>query len=289
MKGMVLMRKIYATILGLCFVFLFSTTAFAATINETEVNDSASTAQLIQANNEDPSKIISGNYDGQNVVVGNITSTTDEDWYKVYLPANSRTILGINSSALSGSSFFDVYDENLNLIRKVDYVSSSAYFGATPFYVNIPTAGYYYVKVSSTLLTGEYRFYIGGPDYALNSYTYNATSPVTLTPTIKTVQATYDLSNITSIPSNAIVYYVSLQGTKVNSATNQYRSIKIEGDSSWISTSSYTYVANVPVISNKTLRNRWTFKLDGTVSTSTGYFNLTPQIKFSYIYPVLPQ
>ncbi|WP_243154904.1 hypothetical protein [Clostridium thermarum] len=154
------MKKIYTTILSLCFIFLFSTTAFAASINETEPNASASTAQLIQANNEDPSKIVTGNYDGQNVVVGNITSTTDQDWYKVYLPANSNTIIGINSSALSGTGYFNVYDENFNLVKSITYQKNSAYFGATPFYVNIPTSGYYYVKVYSTLLTGEYRFYI---------------------------------------------------------------------------------------------------------------------------------
>ncbi len=51
----------------------------------------------------------------------------------------------------------------------------------------------------------------------------------------------------------------------------------------------YSYVADIPVISNKILRNQWVFKLDGTVSTSTGSFKLTPQITFRYIYPVLPQ
>ena len=176
----------------------------------------------------------------------------------------------------------------LNSISSIIHVQDSSYFGCTPYYVNIPTTGYYYIKVSSTLNGGDYRFYIGGPDYALNSYIYTAPSALTLTPTISSVQATYDLSNITTIPNNAIVYHVALYGTKTNSASNQYRSIKISGDSSWISTPTYTYVTDVPVVNNKILKNPWVFKLDGTVSVSTRYFNLIPQITFSYIYPVFP-
>ncbi|MBK1811925.1 hypothetical protein JHL18_14990 [Clostridium sp. YIM B02505] len=282
------MKKIGIIIFSLCFVLLFSKTVFAATINEVEPNDSTSTAQLIQKNNEDPSKVVTGNYDGQNVVIGSITSSIDEDWYKVYLPANSNTILGINSTSLSATGFFDIYDESLNLVKSISYQKNSAYFGATPYYVNITVAGYYYVKAYSPLTTGEYRFFIGGSDYTVNTYTYNASSALTLTPTTSSVQAVYDLRNVTSIPNNAVVYYVSLQGTKTNSATNQSRSIKVYSDSSWITTSSYSYVANVPVISNKLLKNQWAFKLDGTVSTSTAYFKLTPQITFSYVYAVLP-
>jgi hypothetical protein len=288
MEGMCYMKKIYTLILSICFVFLFASTTFAATINETEPNDSASGAQLIQRNNEDPASVASGNYNGQNVVVGNIANSTDQDWYKVYLPANSNTILGINSTALSGTGFFDVYDDSFNLIKTISYQKNSSYFGTTPYYVSIPTTGYYYVKVYSAVNGGDYRFYIGGPDYALGSYTYNASNAVNLTPTIKSAQATYDLSNISSIPNNAIVYSFSIQGTKTNNATNQYRSLKIAGDSSFINTSMYSYVANIPVISNKILKNQWIFKLDGNVSTSTGYFKLIPQITFSYVYPVLP-
>ncbi|MFL0198245.1 hypothetical protein ACJDU8_22170 [Clostridium sp. WILCCON 0269] len=177
----------------------------------------------------------------------------------------------------------------MNLIKAISYQKDSSIIGPTPYYIDIPTSGYYYVKVSSPLNGGGYRFYIGGPDYTLGNYTYTASSAVTLTPTVNSVQATYNLSNISSIPNNAIVYYVSIQGTQTNIATNQYRSLKIAGDSSWITTSMYTYVADVPVASNKILKNQWVFKLDGKVSTSTGYFKLIPQITFDYIYPVLPQ
>lgn len=282
------MKKIYITILSVCFVLLFATTSFATTVNDIEPNNSASEAQLIQRNNEDPAQIITGNYTSQQVVIGNLTDGTDQDWYKVYLPANSNTILGINSSALSYKGDFEIYDENLNLISRITHVQDSSYFGAIPYYANIQTTGFYYVKVSTISDGGDYRFYIGGPDYALNSYIYTAPSALTLTPTIKTIQATYDFRNVTSIPSNAIVYSVTLDGTKTNNATNQARSIKVASDSSWITTAAYTYVADVPVVSNKILKNSWVFKLDGTVSASTGHFDLIPKITFKYIYPVLP-
>ncbi|AJA46869.1 hypothetical protein CPAST_c07690 [Clostridium pasteurianum DSM 525 = ATCC 6013] len=284
------MKKIIIIAMSFCFTFLFGSIALAATsVNEVEPNSSASEAQLIERCNVDPAKVISGNYENQNTVIGNVTDTSDEDWYKVYLPADENTILSINSSALSGTGIFDVYDENLNLISTVLYQKDYSVMGFKAYRIGIPTSGNYYVKVSSSLTTGEYRFSIGKPTYNVGSYTYKALNPCTLTTTISSVQATYDLRNISTIPNNAIVYYLSIDGTKTNYASNQYRSIKIDGDSSWITTSMYTYVADVPVASNKILKNQWRFKLDGSVSQSYGTFSLIPEIRFSYVYPVLPQ
>lgn len=209
MKGMFYMKKIYTIILSMCFILLCSTTSFASTINEIEPNNSANEAQTIYRNNENPAQIVNGDYSGQYVTVGTLTDSTDKDWYKVYLPADRNTILGINSTALNGTGTFSIYNENLNLISQISHQKDPSIIGTTPYYINIPTAGYYYVEVSSTLNGGSYRFHIGGPDYTVDNYTYTAPSAVTLTPTISSVQATYNLSNIASIPDNAIVYYVS--------------------------------------------------------------------------------
>ncbi|WP_446896970.1 hypothetical protein ACSVC9_08005 [Clostridium sp. LBM24168] len=282
------MKKFYIAVLSLCFVALFATTSFAASANEIEPNNSYNQAQLIQRNNENPAEIVNGNYQGQYVAIGSLSDSTDEDWYKVYLPADSKTILGINSSKLSNVGYFDIYDQNLNHITNVNHVQDPSYFGPTPYRINIPTAGYYYIKVHSDLIGGDYRFYIGGPDYSVDNYTYNAASALTLTPTINSAQASYDLTNVSSIPDDAIVYNLALGGTRTNHATDEERSIKIAGDSSWILTPDYTFTTDVPVLNNKLLKNVWTFKLDGNVSKYTGTYKLLPEITFHYVYPVLP-
>lgn len=283
------MKKIYITILSTFFIFLFANTAYAATeINEIEPNGSTTQAQVIVTNNEKPAELIKANATGTNYVHGNISDRTDEDFYKVFLSADNKNILSIANSAISGTGIFEVYDEDLNLITSINYKKNSLY-SVTPYYVNIPKSGYYYVKVHSSLLTGDYYFYIGGPHYQFNNYEYTASSALTLTPAQKSVQAIYDFSNISSIPDNAIIWSVNLNGTKTNYASNQYRSIKIDGDSSWITTGPYVYTTNVSPTSNVRAKSKWVYKLDGNVSKSQKYFSLIPKISFSYMYPVLPE
>ncbi|MCH4200135.1 MAG: hypothetical protein LKF87_10210 [Clostridium tyrobutyricum] len=281
-------KKFCIAMLSLFFTLLFAAPSFAASVNETEPNNSSSEAQLIQRNNEDPSKVVNGNRNGQYVAVGTFSDSNDEDWYKVYLPASDKTILGINTSKISVASDFDIYDENLNLVKSISYVKDPSYLGPTPYYIDIPNTGYYYIRVHSNASSGEYRFYIGGPDYSVDTYTYNATNALTITPTITSVQTTYDFSNIDSIPTEAIVYHVTLDGTRTNFPSSEERSIKLASDSSWITTPEYTYDTDVPVSSSKHLKNPWIFKLDGSVSKYTGSYKLVPQITFRYIYPVLP-
>lgn len=281
------MKKIGIFVLISCFTLLFSSVVFATTtFNEVEPNNSSNEAQIIQKNNGDPAKFVTGNTEGQSNTIGNISDIQDNDWYKVYLPVNSTTVLTVNSPSLSGTGVFDVYDENLNIVSKISHNN----MGITPYYINISTAGYYYVRVSSSLLVGDYLFTIGDPCYNVNYYVYKAPSACIITPTIKSVQATYDLRNLTTIPNEAIVYKVSISGAKINSASSQYRSIKLESDSSWTSTAMYSYGADIPVISHKLLKSRWMFKLDGNVSSSLyTNFSLIPEIRFSYVYPQLPQ
>lgn len=117
---------------------------------------------------------------------------------------------------------------------------------------------------------------------------------MTLTPTVKTAQDSYDLSTITSVPKEAMVYQVTINGTKVNSAMNESRSIRLNTSSLWTTTSSYTWIANYsvarpPSTINKLFRNKWDVKIDGTVSDTSKPYSLTPKIHFSYVFPVLPQ
>lgn len=240
------MKKIKTFIISFCFIFIFSTSivlaASATEQNEVEPNNSPEQAQSIQKNHSNPSAIVNGDYTGQFATLGNINSKDDVDWYKVYLSADSKNILTVNSRELSGSGIFEIYDENLNLVLKVEHNQKMEMFSLSPYYISIQKSGYYYVKVSTASLVGNYRFTIGDPNYKLDRYTYTASRPCTLTSSIKSVQATYDLSNIASIPNNAIVYEVSIGGTEVNRTSDEYRSIKLENSNRWIPTTMYSYV-----------------------------------------------
>ena len=128
----------------------------------------------------------------------------------------------------------------------------------------------------------------GSPNYMVDSYEYTAATPLTLTTSINTAQGTYDLRHIADVPKKAIVYQVTFGGTKVNSATSEYRRIKLAADSSWINTSSYSWIANIPAVQNKAFHSQWSVQLQGKVSNSTKPYSLTPKLRFSYFYPIIP-
>ncbi|APQ96854.1 hypothetical protein [Clostridium botulinum] len=285
------MKKINTLFMSLCFILFFSTAVAAAgtVLDEVEPNNSPEQAQMMEKNNPNPSGVAKGDYTGQFVAAGKISDKSDEDWYKILLSENDNILLTVYSAQLNDTGIFDIYDENMNIIRSIKHHQDVMAFGESAYKVAIPKTGIYYIKVTSPLRSGEYRFSIGGPNYKLGDYTYKAKNPCTLTPNKKSVQVTYDLSNVSSIPDEAIVRYISISGRKENRATSEYRSIKLESDRNWTPTAMYNYYADIPVISNKILKNRWMFKLDGNVSKYTEYYSLTPEITFKYIYPVLPK
>ncbi|EDU38738.1 hypothetical protein B2H94_02610 [Clostridium sporogenes] len=285
------MKKINTFFMSLCFILFFSTAVAAAgtVLDEVEPNNSPEQAQMMEKNNVNPSGVVKGDYTGQFVAAGKISDKSDEDWYKVLLSENNSTLLTVYSAQLNDTGIFDIYDENMNRIKSINHHQDVMVFGESAYKVVIPKTGNYYIKVTSPLRSGEYRFSIGGPNYKRGDYTYKAKNSCTLTPNKKSVQATYDLSSISSIPNEAIVHYISISGRKENRATSEYRSIKLESDRNWTSTAMYNYYADIPVISKKILKNKWMFKLEGNVSKYTEYYSLTPEITFKYIYPVLPK
>lgn len=66
---------------SICFISLpfFIEEVAAAIIDEAEPNDTSVNAQLIERNNHDPAQMINGNNASQKVLVGNLSSATDED------------------------------------------------------------------------------------------------------------------------------------------------------------------------------------------------------------------
>lgn len=273
----------YLAVLGFCF--LFSSTTFAATVSEIEPNDTSTQAQTVERNNPHPELVISGNQTGQYVAKGTISDTSDTDWYKVYLPANSQTVLSLNGK--SGNKF-EVFSQDFSLLKQVNFLKDPNFIGAFPHYVSIPSSGYYYVKVSTYAAGGSYLFTIGEPNYTVSSYTYTASNPLTLTSSITSVEGKYNLRNITSVPEKAIVYEVSIYGTKSGSVSSESRKIKLNRDYSWFTTSPYSWNVKIPVSANKLLRSEWDVKLEGSVYSSSKPYTLIPEIRFTYVYPILP-
>lgn len=209
-----------------------------------------------------------------------------------------QDVLSINGSTGSAMTF-EVSDSPFNLdpIAHVEYQKDINFkWGAYPYYVNIPSDGDYYVKVFNNQVgsPGDYLFTIGSPNYTVSSYEYTSPRTLTLTPTIKTAQDSYDFTNISSVPQKAMVYQVTFNGTKVNSATSESRSLKLNASSIWTTTSSYTWIANFsvarpPSTVNKYFHDKWDVKIGGTVTDASKPYSLTPKVKFSYVFPVLPQ
>ena len=287
------MKKAYIVILILCFSLLFCNVSFAYIIDEVEPNNTSEEAQIIERNQHNAFEMGQGKFTSQRVVAGSVYNDYDADWYIVNLPADDNTVLSINHSVIT-PLFFEVYDENLNLVQGVEHYDDPMFIGAQPYYVNIPMLGDYYVKVSANTYGNEipYKFTIGSPNYSVGSYEYQAQNACTLTQIIDSVQDTYDLTDIDAIPDGAIASGVTIRGQKTNSAFNEARSIKLESDWSWITTRTFTWNADIPVtkskFTNKLIKSRWVFKLDGDVYRPDEFYSLIPEIRFSYVYPRLP-
>jgi hypothetical protein len=278
------MKKIIFLLSVLTMVFSFSSTAFAVVTYQVRTNFTWDTAQEMLRNQHTAVLYWAVDDSQQQVIAGSLYSNTEENWYKIYLPADSaNTYLSINCKDLTA----DVYDSNLNRIFTRRYVKHATRLGARPYQVNIPTTGYYYIKLYNCVGSdGAYRMTMGSPNYNSSSYTYTAPTALTLTPSIKSVEATYNLSNISTIEPEAIAYQVYLSGLRSGSLTSESRSIRYRTDSTFTAAPlSATWKVTIPLTANKLVVNEWFFRWAGNTSSSS---TLTPQLVFWYVYPELP-
>jgi hypothetical protein len=203
------MKKRFTIILTLILTGLLATaTAFAVVYPANGNNISWDTAQTLLMTTQTPDEFYAGNGSHQHVAVGNL-SPGQEHWYQIFLTANSQTILGINTWGLSA----DVLDSNLNIISSDYFAKDPIKLGSVPKYVDIQSAGYYYIRLYDASSTGEYRVHMGNPTYSLDTYVYNGSS-MTLTSTVSSQQETIDLSNIAAIPTGALVHTITMNGTR---------------------------------------------------------------------------
>lgn len=264
------LKKVFTAAI-MCFCLLTGgITAYAQSVSEADDNDTMETAQLIQANSETAAEAVSGSRPNQYVVNG-YTSTTDDDWYKVYLTAGTQYVI------CNGNAFqFEVYDSTETLIKSENYVKSG--FGSTSYAFNAPTTGYYYVKVTGVTSSSQsYILGVGGVTY---SVAWCEVELDTVTMANKTDQVVnFNLSEDDGLPEDAIVYTISMSGVKTTSVDSI--AVTNLNSSRTVNLATYTWNKSGLVSLNLALNSDWEIEFGYYKDTS-----FTPTVKLYYVYPV---
>lgn len=256
-----------------CITGFASIQAFADEQYETEPNDNKEIAEEIQANNEKPQDMPSGDYSNQHVTKGT-TSSSDEDWFKVLLPAGPQ-VMTCNDKSFA----YTIYSSDDTVIASRNYISNT---GAQAFSLNIPSNGYYYVRVIGfSEEDTKYLFAIGSPTYRLDVITTAAKEgSITLNETNPTRTATFDLSGNTTLPEDAIVYAIKMNGVTTTAASE----INIVYDPrTSVSLQRYVWSKEGLASLNMKAKHTWTAKF-----TYQKDITFQPQLLLRYVYPLKP-
>lgn len=255
----------------LCMVLMPGIVVHAESSSETEPNDTIETAQTVQANFETAAQAVSGSRPNQHVITG-YTSSTDVDWFKVYLNAGTQYM-----TCNDHSFIFTIYDPSGNIVQSDTYVKTG--FGPTAFDFEANQTGYYYVSIQGiTSSSVSYLFLIGGPTYSVANCQVNLAS-VTMTSTGNSISS-FDLSSNGNLPDGAVVYSILMSGIR----SNDVRSISVRNITSGttVNLPTYTWNRSGLVSLNMPLKARWqiTYGYNKNVT-----FN--PVIKLYYAYPIV--
>lgn len=251
-------------------IWICGITVHAERVRETEPNDTRETAQLIQANRETAEQAVNADRPNQYVING-YTSTSDEDWYKVYLSA------GIQYVTCNDNPFnFEVYDSNYNLIASESYFSTG--FGSKAYPFTAPLDGYYYVKVKGALaVQSSYILLVGGCVYSVASCDVSMDS-ITMSGD-RDVKVPIDLRLETRLPDGAIVYMISINGVKTTSVDGI--SVKNKSTNSIVRLPKFTWYQMGLVSMNMPLKSQWEINFEYYKNTT-----FTPSFDVLYAYPV---
>ncbi len=246
------------------------------TMKETEPNDSRDMAELIQANKDTAVNYVNGSLDGRFEVTGE-TSETDPDWFKVYLTGGTQYM-----TCYLKPFQFVIEDEAGNEVYQNTYTFVEAdRRGRTGYEFHVPSAGYYYVKVSGcSSFSTQYEFTIGNPTYYASSCEIPCTEgSISMTSSTRIKSAHFDGESMTTIPEDAIAYEVSLKGLKATSA----KSARLKNNKSGRSVElvKYSWRKSDLESMNMKVESMWTVDLEYEKAAS-----FTPTLKIYYVYPV---
>lgn len=266
------------------------TDAYASTeYSETEPNDTSSDAQLIGVNAQTMAQAVSANTSVYRFVSGDI-DVSDEDWYKVSLsPGNDPIYIDMNVG--TGTIYGELYSSS-NLTTAIQTFTFEKY-GVKTYELDNITSGLYYIKLYYTLPSNSssYTFTIGQPKYIQSSYTHSFgswTIPAYFDwgPTDSNndgiIDGTVPFTSITSIPDEAIAYYVKVEGGTASFSTHRY--FRRPNENNWIAVNSYTFDYNIGVLDANRLNDDWIIRI---VSDSSKSKTVTPKFVVYYIAPDL--
>lgn len=274
-----LIKNIIMASLAFVMICTMKTTTKAATQNEAEPNDSMTEAELIEANLKEAQEYLDADNTRSHSVQGS-TSSNDEDWFRVYLNQEKETYISFDRT---DAVYFTVYDENGSIIhdRTLNTYGSEVY---SSYYVDIPSDGYYYVRIEGLTETQEsYSFLIGRPVYRWDSITLS-NSPITLSSSNQTQTEYYNLES-QDIKEQALVYNVSITGISLNTISK----LTMEYSNSTHMITATTYAS----FSGFDIPLSYGYGADGSYKI-TYYYGIrsktfTPAFTFRYIYPLLPE
>lgn len=273
------MKKLYALLFTLALFVLMPLTIEASSLNEDAIdlprNDSI---HSLIPEKSDLTKIV---------------DDTDSRFYKVSLGMNAEESLTLVPSR---NKTFDVeiMDNSGNLIvqrygvgndgnRQIKFATN--YIGDYYIYIKPSNDGGSDYPYSLRVIAGEPVYLALNPDHRVNLNTTSITSS-------KTTSSTqyFDLTNISSIPDDAILTNILVGGKETNRyLTDLYtlkRSILPDSTNNWIDAEYPLYqpsqLDHVPKYAQVKVKQRYAFRISGAFSSSGTYTLNQPYIILSY-------
>lgn len=248
----------------------------AVTTNETESNDTADTANSILENNSTAAGYLSGNDTNQHVISG-YTSSSDEDWFKVYL-SSGKKYMTCNADNYGKGFEYTIYTaSDMKFVDSKTYIKNE--YGPIAKEITIPSDGYYYVKIQGQETTSNsYLFAIGAPTFSSSSCEINCEEG-NVTMNTETVTANFNGSQMEELPDKSIAYTIRMEGLRSNTV-DSINILNYESNKS-CSLQKYIWQKTGLVSLNMIARSNWiaTFTRNNTVTFS-------PVLKVYYVYPV---
>ncbi|ENK1244580.1 hypothetical protein AB2063_002789 [Clostridium botulinum] len=240
-----------------------------------EPNDSKESSIEIERNDNNDF------YGSPKYILSSINGSNDEDWYSVFLKEGEETLtLQSFHKDLSAEVVSKSGEELLKNTVFGPNTKKQAKF-------KVAQTGTYYIHIKNNTGTyseqAEYRLTIGLPVYTLKYYTVDFNNVVSVDPrTGKSNTVTFDLTNNSQIPEDAVLMRVSINGKESGRAYKRTRSIKAADQTRWIDTTESLFnkdnlIHPYPI----KLKQRWQFKHEANELFSNSYA-LKPSIYIAY-------
>ncbi|MDU1421688.1 MAG: hypothetical protein E6917_12330 [Clostridium botulinum] len=240
-----------------------------------EPNNTQESAIEIERNNNNDF------YKSPKYILYSINGSNDEDWYSVFLKEGEETLtlqsfhkdLSAEVVSKDGKKLLQntVFDPTTKKQAKFKVAQTGTY------YIHIKNNNGSYSEQA------EYRLTIGLPVYTVKYYTVEFNNFVSVNSrTGKSNIVTFDLTNNSKIPEDAVLMAVSIGGRESGTAYSRTRSIRAANQNRWIDTTEFLFKKDNLIYPYPIkLKQRWQFKHEAGELLSNSYA-LKPCIYITY-------